>query len=174
MHRRRRAKVHAYPGKHLCDLDLAHRRAKRLQPLNDMVDDIRKLVNRRRQLYESVRPVFIQSLYSRSDYRRLDDQCLGRLLERPTASRLEFQDGHSFVRRIMRPSLWWNRGRSGIFDPHFLSQPSDFLSGLAEFCIHFHLNGGREEGFYHLFKLQMTAGPRQLSMSRVGGARSWT
>ena len=59
----------------------------------------------------------------------------GRLLQRPTTGRLEFQDRQSFGGWIVGAPMRIDGCHAGILDPGFLTQQGELLDSAVTFCL---------------------------------------
>ncbi len=99
---------------------LAHRRAKRLEPLDHRADKLREFVQRLSRLHQGVRPGFVEATEPRSDGFSGHQKRRGRLRHRPSPRRLDFEDRHAFHWLVQGTSLGRDPRQARVLDPQFL------------------------------------------------------
>ena len=120
------------PAENLGDLDLAHRRAQHLEPIDDVANEVGESIHGFTNLDERVGSLVVEALHPGGNRRRSDEESASRLRQRPAASGPEFEDRHAFGRRVVGPPLSGDAVHPGVLDPCFFYKDSDLLPEAAD------------------------------------------
>jgi hypothetical protein len=96
-------------------------------PLDGVTHELRKLVYRRPQLYERLRPVLLQALHPRPEGGHGHEKGIGGLLEGPAACGTKLEDFQALPRRVKGASMGRQTIHACIFDAKLRLEESDLL-----------------------------------------------
>ena len=124
---RRWSQVEPRPAEYLGDLGLAQPRAHHLEPLHDVTDQVRELVDGLLQSQKRVRPLFIDPRHPRRHGGERQEEAIRGLLCRPTASSPHLEDRHALEWSVERSPMRMKPRHPGVFDAKLLPQESELL-----------------------------------------------
>jgi hypothetical protein len=116
------SQVQTCPGEDLGDLHLAQHGAKRLQPLDEVSHEVGELIDWLWQLRQGSGALFIDAAHPRRDCGCGDQERLGRLLQRPSACGLDFEDCHALGGRVEWALMRRNPGHADVFDAYLFAE----------------------------------------------------
>ncbi len=102
-----------------------HGRAERLQPADDVPDELGESVHGLREPHQGLRSLVVEPVHPRGDGQRRHEQASSGFGERPGPRRSELEDCQPVDGRVVGPALGWDTLHSGILDPQFFSENGD-------------------------------------------------
>jgi len=124
---RRWSEMEPSPAKHLGDLGLAQPRAHYLEPLHEVADQVRELVDRLLQSQQGVRPLFIDPRHPCRHGGERQGEAIRGLLRRPTASSPHLEDRHALEWRVEGSPVRMEPCHPGVLDAELLLEKGQRL-----------------------------------------------
>lgn len=125
------AKIQSCSGQYLSDSHLPHGWAKCFEPLDDIPDMVRIFVHRLGKLVKPILGIGC-SRHPVGNCFGFNHESPGGFCQLPGAGGLDFQDGHTFLRGILRTPPWRKFGHSRDLDSNLFPEQSDFVFDAVE------------------------------------------
>ena len=121
----RRPEVEAGSAEHPGDLPGAHRGAERLQPADDVRNEVGETVYGFGESHERVGSLVVESVHPGRDGERGDEEPSSGLSQRPTSGGAQFEDREPVGRGVMRSALGGDTLHPDVLDSQLLLKQRD-------------------------------------------------
>jgi hypothetical protein len=112
----------------LGDLGLSEGRAEHAELLDDVGDEVGELVHGSVDLDDRGRSFFVEASHPRGYGGRRDVEAVGGLVQRPSSSGAEFENGEPFPRLVVGPVVSRHPEHAGVLDADLLGEQGHFLA----------------------------------------------